>query len=231
MCYFAVRLGLIVADLYHSKVLRPANDAVQKHSYFRRKLGWVSDKNHMNAKIPDTKAALEQQIKDYGQDLNSFSELKNQAVDNVIKASDLHETYQTDRTHGGKKFGRSAQNFVNRFAEFLSVYSGIVELLKGAGDIYGQVAYETLSIFFIVRSFSRLLWATHVLNELGRRKQDRQRLQDCAPSPRTTKVFPTAGRLGRYLPYPINQGIGCRGIHAGYHFCEAYFGVLYPFLE
>jgi hypothetical protein len=44
-----------------------------------------------------------------------------------------------------------AQNFVRAFADFLGAYSGIVELVKGAGQQYGQLAYETLSLFLTVR--------------------------------------------------------------------------------
>ena len=131
-------------------MLRPADNVIQEHSYFRRKLRWVSDKKYLNSKIPDTKTALEQEIKKYGQDSNSFDELKKQAVDGTTEATVSYGGYQKNRTTGGKKIGRSAQNFVKSFADFLNVYSGIVELLKGAGDIYGSVAYETLSIFFIV---------------------------------------------------------------------------------
>ena len=111
----------------------------------------MSDKKHLNAEIPDTKTALEQEVKKYDQDSKSFDVLKQQAVDGTTKATILHRTYQKERKTGGKKIGRSAQNFVKCFADFLNAYSGIVELLKGAGDIYGSVAYETLSIFFIVR--------------------------------------------------------------------------------
>ena len=105
----------------------------------------------MDAKIASTKTALEQQITEYGQDYDSFSELRQQAAGNITEAADFELIYQKDRRTGGKKIGRSAQSFVKSFADFLSVYSGIVELLKGAGQTYGTVAYETLSIFFIVR--------------------------------------------------------------------------------
>ena len=126
-------------------MLRPAHDTIKQHRYFQRKLRWVSDKKHLNAEVASTKTALEQQIN------NSFDELRRQAVEDVNRATGVHRVYQRDRTTGGKKIGRAAQDFVRHFADFLNVYSGIVELLKGAGDIYGSVAYETLSIFFIVR--------------------------------------------------------------------------------
>ena len=79
-----------------------------------------------------------------------YDTLKDHAFSTVNNATDVHVKYESDRAKGRKKIGRLAQNFVQSFASFLSVYSGIVELLKGAGQIYGAVAYETLSILFIV---------------------------------------------------------------------------------
>lgn len=130
-------------------MLRPAKEIIRGHSYFRDKLRWVSQNKHV--KITSTKSALEQQITEYEQDYDSLSELSQQAAGDITEAADFQLVYQKDRLTGGKKIGRSAQNFVKSFADFLSVYSGIVELLKGAGQTYGTVAYETLSIFFIVR--------------------------------------------------------------------------------
>lgn len=147
-------VAIITTNVYDSKALRPAHDAVQEHNYFRRKLRWVSDERHLNAEIPNTKITVERQIRQYEQESESYDKLRKQAADDITEATDLHGLYQKDRTTGGKKIGRSAQHFVKCFADFLNVYSGIVELLKGAGDIYGSVAYETLSIFFIVRCLS-----------------------------------------------------------------------------
>ena len=46
--------------------------------------------------------------------------------------------------------GRKATEFIKSFADFLSPYSGVVDKLVGAGPVHGTVAYETLSIFFVV---------------------------------------------------------------------------------
>ncbi|KAL9118251.1 MAG: hypothetical protein Q9187_005207 [Circinaria calcarea] len=137
-------------DSANDQVLRPAKEAIQGHGYFRDKLRLGSRNKQANAKIASTRTALEQQIAEYKQDSNSFGDLRQQAADYITQANGFHKKYQEDRTTGAKKIGRYAQSFVNSFADFLSVYSGIIELLKGAGQIYGTVAYETLSIFFIV---------------------------------------------------------------------------------
>ena len=65
-------------------------------------------------------------------------------------AEGVHAAYTKDRAVGAKKVGRRAQNFIKAFADFLGAYSGIVELVKGAGQQYGQIAYETLSMLLTV---------------------------------------------------------------------------------
>ena len=94
-----------------------------------------------------TKEDLERQIADYER---GYEFLKDLASSTINDATKVHTESQNDRRKGGKKIGRLAQNFVQSFSDFLSVYSGIVELLKSAGQPYGAVAYETLSILLIV---------------------------------------------------------------------------------
>lgn len=94
-----------------------------------------------------TKEKLEQQILSCEQDLNAR---RNLAFDTINSAADIHTKYQEDRATGVKKVGRISQTFFGKFSEFLRAYSGIVEILKGAGQGYGEVAYGTLSIFLIV---------------------------------------------------------------------------------
>ena len=53
------------------------------------------------------------------------------------------------------------------------VYSGIVDIVKGAGQIYGELAYETLSILFIV-CLPRRSHEVEVLRLLGYGQQEWQ---------------------------------------------------------
>ena len=94
-----------------------------------------------------TKEELEQQIKKYQEDDDS---LEDRAIAAMNSATQSHNNYETNRNSGGKKVGRIAQLFVKRFADFMQCYSGVIEVLKGAGQMYGIVAYETLSIFLVV---------------------------------------------------------------------------------
>lgn len=103
-------------------------------------------KKGRNSEPPRTKEDLEKEIASY-QDNDT---LKDEAITALNAASRVNSTYNRERTSGGKKVGRVTQGFINSFSEFLGVYSGIVSIVKGAGQIYGEVAYEALSVLFIV---------------------------------------------------------------------------------
>lgn len=44
----------------------------------------------------------------------------------------------------------NVQNFVSNFSDFLACYAGIVEIVKGADQQYGGIAYGTMSILLTV---------------------------------------------------------------------------------
>jgi hypothetical protein len=102
-------------------------------------------KSRGNSDPPKTKEDLEKEIAKY-----DYSNLKNEAGNILNAAVRVNSTYNRERQEGRKKVGRIAQEFIKSFSEFLGVYSGIVNIMKGAGQIYGEVAYETLSVLFIV---------------------------------------------------------------------------------
>lgn len=130
-----------------SQFLRPAEEAVQGHDRFKRSFQGFFKGKPTRMQLTTTKEKLEQQVLSCEQD---FSTQRNFAFDATSRAADVHNKYQEDRATGVKKVGRITQKFFTTFAEFLRAYSGIVELLKGAGQGYGEVAYGTLSIFLIV---------------------------------------------------------------------------------
>jgi hypothetical protein len=96
-------------------------------------------------KIASTKDELNKQIEDVqnGQSPHAI------ALATLDDASKSHEIYVQDRKQGSKRVGRWAQEFANGFSEFVSAYSGIVDIVQGAGGPYGEVAYQTLSILLI----------------------------------------------------------------------------------
>ena len=107
-------------------------------------------KKGSSEEICNTEDGLKLQIMALATDNDNFDTLRQQAASNIDVATKTHITYENQRTTGRRKFGKSVSKFLKGFADFLSVYSGIVELVKGAGQIYGTVAYETLSIFLVV---------------------------------------------------------------------------------
>ena len=49
-----------------------------------------------------------------------------------------------------RKVGKQTVVFASNFSSFLHAYSGIIEIMKGADEQYGGVAYSTLSLLLIV---------------------------------------------------------------------------------
>ncbi|MCJ1385588.1 hypothetical protein MMC17_008711 [Xylographa soralifera] len=133
-------------DNTNDQLLRPAEDAVHGRDGFRQKMRGLL-KGTSDLQAAKTKEELEQQITNYQQDDDS---LEDRAAAAMNGATQSHDKYETNRKSGGKKVGRRAQLFVKRFADFMQCYSGVIEVLKGAGQMYGIVAYETLSIFLVV---------------------------------------------------------------------------------
>jgi len=156
-------------DSNHRQLLKPANEVIRGRDQFKQKLQSFLKKNRGNAEPPKTKEDLEKEVAKY----QDYSTLKNEAIVALNAAGRVNSTYNQERKEGSKKIRRVAQEFVNSFSEFLGVYSGIVGLLKGAGQVYGEVAYETLSILFIVYLPGQLDEGS-MLNMLGCGQQKRQ---------------------------------------------------------
>ena len=76
--------------------------------------------------------------------------------------SDLleHAREQKNKNQDNRKLagrlGKKSVTFAVNLSGFLQAYSGIVEIMKGADQQCGGVAYGTLSIFLIVRMFPRI---------------------------------------------------------------------------
>ena len=54
-----------------------------------------------------------------------------------------------------RKVGKKTVVFANNFANFLQAYSGVVEIMKGADQQYGGLAYGTLSLLLVVSGLLR----------------------------------------------------------------------------
>ena len=91
-----------------------------------------------------------QRVPAIGTDLLSVSELSTleQIVQEVLEdAKDQKGRWVKNRS----KASTHVQKFATSFSSFLQSYSGIVEVVKGADQQYGGLAYGTLSMFLIVR--------------------------------------------------------------------------------
>ena len=79
-------------------------------------------------------------------DLGSLRELVSDCLDRA--------QVQQEKSRNSAKIIRQAGKrtviFANNFSSFLQAYSGIVEIMKGADQQYGGIAYGTLSLFLIV---------------------------------------------------------------------------------
>lgn len=125
-----------------------ADAVIRGRHDFKQKLRGFLRKNHLGDHLPTTKEMLDDELALYDTDSDAT---RGQAIRALSNATKARKNYQLERKTGWKKVGHQAQAFVKTFADFMGVYSGIISLMKGAGQVYGEVAYETLSILFIVR--------------------------------------------------------------------------------
>jgi hypothetical protein len=128
------------------EILQPANETLRGRDEFKQRVRRILGGKRGSHQVPTTREGLQQQIKEL--DPRQLGELADSALRVAGRA---HSTYIKERATGAKKMGQRTQNFVRVFADFLGAYSGIVELVRGAGQQYGQLAYETLSLFLSVR--------------------------------------------------------------------------------
>lgn len=75
-----------------------------------------------------------------------LSQLKEDVKRSLARATEARKTWLGARS----KRSSNIQTFGARFCEFLTCYSGIVEVVKGADQQYGGIAYGTMSILFTV---------------------------------------------------------------------------------
>ncbi|KAL8937857.1 MAG: hypothetical protein Q9211_003473 [Gyalolechia sp. 1 TL-2023] len=103
---------------------------------------------HFRKRLPDVQDSKEGLL----QELHLVGEgqqLRTQAGLAINGTHDALAQLDEKRQHWYRKPGRHAQAFVTKFADFVQVYSGIVDVARQAGGPYAEVAYGTLSIFFM----------------------------------------------------------------------------------
>ena len=78
--------------------------------------------------------------------VNNFSELEQMVQEVKSTAENVKGDWRKKRS----KASKYTQNFTTKFSGFLESYSSIVEVVKGADQQYGGLAYGTMSLFLIV---------------------------------------------------------------------------------
>jgi hypothetical protein len=119
---------------------------IKAHHQFKKRIQHALRISNKEFQVATTKDELNKQI----EEIQNGESLHAVALENLDEASKSRDAYQLDRKHGAKRVGRWGQEFANAFAEFVSAYSGILDIVKGAGGPYGEIGYQTLSILLIV---------------------------------------------------------------------------------
>ncbi|KIW91001.1 uncharacterized protein Z519_08784 [Cladophialophora bantiana CBS 173.52] len=110
--------------LRYSQNLEPAVSVFEDDTVFKQSLD-----AQLVAQMKFTREDVERQIED---------------------ANTAYINWLQGRRNGSRRFGTAFQAFVTRFSNFLTAYSGIVDVVKNASSPYGNLAYGTLSLLLIV---------------------------------------------------------------------------------
>lgn len=73
-------------------------------------------------------------------------------LSNYLRAAKGQRDKHEEDSRSLARAGNKAVRFATNFSSFLQAYSGIVEIMKGADQQYGGLAYGTLSLTLIVRA-------------------------------------------------------------------------------
>ncbi len=79
-------------------------------------------------------------------DADSLEKLLSHRLNEATGRRDKHAGNQRSIV----KVGKATQTFASNFSGFLQAYSGIIEIMKGADQQYGGIAYSALSLLLIV---------------------------------------------------------------------------------
>ncbi|OAP62731.1 hypothetical protein AYL99_01958 [Fonsecaea erecta] len=121
-----------------------------KRSWFRR--GSVNNSATENldaaATVSTSDAVFKQSLD--AQLLAQAKGTKEEVERQIEDARAAHMNWVEGRQTGSRRYGAAFQVFITRFSNFLTAYSGIVEVVKNASAPYGNLAYGTLSLLLIV---------------------------------------------------------------------------------
>ena len=124
--------------------IKPAKEAISGRETFRSRIVKAIGTGK-NLRIEHSEKGLREQLAEY-----DVGQLKGLVANNLGDAAQALSTYENQRKQGTGKYVHKFQNFIKTFADFIGAYSGIVSLVRAGGQLYGELAYETLSLLFAV---------------------------------------------------------------------------------
>lgn len=98
-----------------------------------------------------TKEDVENRIVEMDAEVNDGEDVASTSEDALRNAQEKFSQWRLARRSGtGRKIATGLQGFLVTFSDFLESFSGIVEIVKGADQQYGGLAYGTLSVLLTV---------------------------------------------------------------------------------
>ena len=85
----------------------------------------------------------------------SEAELEALILKHLNKANNGKARHDNDRSRLGRARSGTSK-FLNNFHEYVQAFSGIIQIMNGAGQGYGDAAYGALSILLVVSHAQRL---------------------------------------------------------------------------
>ncbi|KAL8919901.1 MAG: hypothetical protein Q9172_004749 [Xanthocarpia lactea] len=133
-------------DTQHLKTqehLSPVKQAETDYRAFKRKILKTLPKR--SQAVQESQQGLLTEIDGF---LNS-KELQAQAGQALRASGNALAQWDEKHQHGSRKAGRRTQEFATNFAGFVKVYGAFFDVARQAGGPYSEVAYGTLSLFFM----------------------------------------------------------------------------------
>ena len=130
------------------RVLEAAELTLQEDQGFRSKaLQFLHIKpNAVKSSLPE----LERQIQ-AAQSPRREASISLQAADGAQKQ------WEEKGQVGSRRIGHGVQTFITKFAGFVQVYAGFVDLIRQSNGGYAEAAYSTLSLLFMVSAETSIL--------------------------------------------------------------------------
>jgi hypothetical protein len=104
----------------------------------------------LSVTVRDRVAETEKQYIDNGSSRAELENLFQRYLDETARKVDNDKNSTSKR----RRAGRHTTLFLNKFQDYVNAYSGIVQVMNGAGPGYGDAAYGALSLFLVVGLYS-----------------------------------------------------------------------------